>query len=550
MAVTSPGSFQRDRFMKKIFLIVAAMAAIAVSGVTAQHREFTPADKLRYAFAIIEGFYVDSVDSNKIVEEGIVSMLKELDPHSAYSNPEETKEMTAPLQGNFSGIGIQFNMLNDTLFVIQTTAGGPSEQVGILAGDRILSANDTLISGVSKKNTDVIKLLRGPKGTRVDVKVLRRGVKEPLEFRIVRDDIPIYSVDASYMADPTTGYIRLSRFSETSVKEINEAMAKLRKQGMKNLILDLQDNGGGLMGPASELSEKFLRRGDMIVFTKGRVHRPNEFLAEVDGDFQDGRVVVLVNQYSASASEILSGALQDNDRGVIVGRRTFGKGLVQRPMPFPDGSMIKLTYSRYYTPSGRCIQKPYANGHPDDYNDDMLKRYESGELMHADSIHLDKSEKYYTLRNKRVVYGGGGIMPDLFVPLDTASYSPYYRDLVAKGALNQFCINYVDAHRKELKKQYPTEDAFISGFKVTPELMRGLVEWGAKEGVEYVDKDYSTSKAMMETIVKAMIGRDLYDVSTYYRIANTLNPVYTEGLRLINDPAAYDSLLDPPSKPE
>lgn len=536
--------------MKKIFLIVAAIAAIAVSGITAQHREFTPADKLRYAFAIIEGFYVDSVDSNKIAEEGIVSMLKELDPHSAYTNPEETKEMTAPLQGNFSGIGIQFNMLNDTLFVIQTTAGGPSEKVGILAGDRILSANDTLISGVNKKNTDVIKLLRGPKGTRVDVKVLRRGVKEQLEFRIVRDDIPIYSVDASYMADPTTGYIRLSRFSETSVKEINEAMAKLRKQGMKNLILDLQDNGGGLMGPASELSEKFLRRGDMIVFTKGRVHRPNEFLAEVDGDFQDGRVVVLVNQYSASASEILSGALQDNDRGVIVGRRTFGKGLVQRPMPFPDGSMIKLTYSRYYTPSGRCIQKPYANGHPDDYNDDMLKRYESGELMHADSIHLDKSERYYTLRNKRVVYGGGGIMPDLFVPLDTTSYSPYYRNLVAKGALNQYCIDYVDSHRKELKKQFPTEDAFISGFKVTPELMRGLVEWGVKEGVEYVDKDYSTSKMMMETIVKAMIGRDLYDVSTYYRIANALNPVYTEGLRLINDPAAYDSLLAQPSKPE
>lgn len=550
MAATSPGLYQRNRFMKKIFLIVAAIAAIAVSGVTAQHREFTPADKLRYAFAIIEGFYVDSVDSNKIVEEGIVSMLKELDPHSAYSNPEETKEMTAPLQGNFSGIGIQFNMLNDTLFVIQTTAGGPSEKVGILAGDRILSANDTLISGVNKKNTDVIKLLRGPKGTRVDVKVLRRGEKEPLEFRIVRDDIPIYSVDASYMADPTTGYIRLSRFSETSVKEINEAMAKLRKQGMKNLILDLQDNGGGLMGPASELSEKFLRRGDMIVFTKGRVHRPNKFLAEVDGDFQEDRVVVLVNQYSASASEILSGALQDNDRGVIVGRRTFGKGLVQRPMPFPDGSMIKLTYSRYYTPSGRCIQKPYANGHPDDYNDDILKRYESGELMHADSIHLDKSEKYYTLRNKRVVYGGGGIMPDLFVPLDTASYSPYYRNLVAKGALNQYCIDYVDSHRKELKKQYPTEDAFISGFKVTPELMRGLVEWGVKEGVEYVDKDYSTSKMMMETIVKAMIGRDLYDVSTYYRIANTLNPVYTEGLRLINDSAAYNKLLAPPSKPE
>lgn len=531
--------------MKKIFFTVAAMAAIAVLAVSGQRREFTPADKLRYAYAIIEGFYVDSVDSEKIVEDGIVAMLRELDPHSAYSNPEETKEMTAPLQGNFSGIGIQFNMLNDTLFVIQTTAGGPSEKVGIIAGDRIISANDTMISGVNKKNTDVIKLLRGPKGTRVDVKVARRGVKEPLVFRITRDDIPIYSVDAYYMADPTTGYIRLSRFSETTMKEIDEAMTKLRKQGMKNLILDLQDNGGGLMGPASALAEKFLRRGDMIVFTKGRVHQPNEFLAETDGDFQDGRVVVLVNQYSASASEIVSGALQDNDRGVIVGRRTFGKGLVQRPMPFPDGSMIKLTYSRYYTPSGRCIQKPYTPGHSEDYGDDMLKRYESGELMHVDSVHLDKSQKYHTLRNKRVVYGGGGIMPDHFVPLDTTTFSPYYRDLVAKGALNQYCINYVDTHRKELKKQYPDEAAFVKNFKVTPDIMRGLVEWGAKEGVEYVDKDYSVSRPMMETIVKAMIGRDLFEVSTYYRIANALNPIYSEGLRLINDPSAYDSLLRP-----
>lgn len=531
--------------MKKILLTVAAIAAIAVLAVSGQRREFTPADKLRYAFAIIEGFYVDSVDSEKIAEDGIVAMLKELDPHSSYSNPEETKEMTAPLQGNFSGIGIQFNMLNDTLFVIQTTAGGPSEKVGILAGDRIISANDTMISGVNKKNTDVIKLLRGPKGTRVDVKAVRRGVKDTLDFRIVRDDIPIYSVDAYYMADPTTGYIRLSRFSETTTKEISDAMDKLSKQGMKNLILDLQDNGGGLMGAASELAEMFLRRGDMIVFTKGRVHQPTEFLAERNGDFQDGRVVVLVNQYSASASEIVSGALQDNDRGVIVGRRTFGKGLVQRPMPFPDGSMIKLTYSRYYTPSGRCIQKPYTLGHSDDYGDDMVKRYESGELMHADSVHLDKSQKYYTLRNKRVVYGGGGIMPDHFVPLDTATYSPYYRNLVAKGVLNQFCINYVDTHRKELKKQYPDEASFIKGFTVTPELMRGLVEWGVKEGVEYVDKDYSVSRPMMETIVKAMIGRDLFDVSTYYRVANELNPIYTEGLRLINDPEAYSSLLAP-----
>jgi carboxyl-terminal processing protease len=279
------------------------------------------------------------------------------------------------------------------------------------------------------------------------------------------------------------------------------------------------------------------------VFTRGRTHAQNDFRSESVGDFTDGRVVLLVNQYSASASEILSGAIQDNDRGLVVGRRTFGKGLVQRPMPFPDGSMIRLTYSRYYTPSGRCIQKPYTSGDQKDYSEDMLNRFTSGELMHADSIHINSDDKYLTLHNARTVYGGGGIMPDLFVPLDTTTTSRYYRGLVAKGAINQFCIDYVDNNRKSLKKSYPDEVSFINGFEVTPDLMRGLVEWGVKEGVEYVDSDYVVSRPTLETIVKALIGSDLFGSATYYRIANTLNPIYREGLRLINDGDLYDRLL-------
>lgn len=527
--------------MRKSLLIIV-LALIACGIITAQ-REFTPDNKLRYAYAIIDRFYVDSVDADKIVEDAIIAMLKELDPHSAYTNPEETKEMTQPLQGNFSGIGIQFNMLNDTLFVIQTTAGGPCEKVGILAGDRIISANDTTISGVKKKNFDVIKQLRGPKGTIVNLKVLRRGQQEPMHFKVTRDDIPIYSVDAAYMADPTTGYIRLSRFAETTPDEVAKAMKDLKKQGMVNLILDLQDNGGGLLGGAVDLVQHFLKRGDMIVYTKGRAQAPIEFTAPRDGDF-DGRLVVLTNQYSASASEITSGAIQDHDRGVVVGRRTFGKGLVQRPMPFPDGSMIKITTSRYYTPSGRCIQKPYEEGKADRYGDDMRHRYESGEWFHADSIHLDSTQVYSTLRNHRTVYGGGGIMPDEFVPLDTTQYTDYYRDLMAKGVINQFCITYVDQHRNDLKKQYPSEKAFIDRFNVTPELMRDLIQRGSNDGVEYNDSSYTVSRPLLESIVKAVIGRDLFESSTYFKIMNPTQEIYRRGIEIINDERLYNSLLN------
>lgn len=529
--------------MKYLLLFVSALI-IASSGVKAQQKfELTPERKLQYAQGIINNYYVDKVDADTLVDEAIRAMLNTLDPHSAYSTPEETRELNEPLNGNFSGVGIQFNMATDTLYVIQTVAGGPSERVGLLPGDRIIEVNDTLIAGVKMKNNDVMRRLRGPKGTVVNVAVKRTGVPELIYFNITRDDIPIYSVDAAYMADPTTGYIRISRFAAETPEEFRKAMNDLRKQGMKNLIIDLQDNGGGYLNAAQELAAQFLKKGDLIVYTEAPRTPSYTYVAERNGDFLDGCIVVLVNQYSASASEILAGALQDHDRAVVVGRRTFGKGLVQRPFPFPDGSMIRLTVSRYYTPSGRCIQKPYVKGDIDDYIEDIKHRYDAGELMHSDSIHFPDSLRYTTLRNKRVVYGGGGIMPDRFTPLDTTWYTPYYRDILAKGALYQYVLGYVDTHRQQLKAEYPTEKDFAERFEVTPEIMNGLIEQGKKTDVEYNEEQYKQSENYMRTVLKALIARDIYENGSYYRIANDLNPIYHEGLKVINSPDEYKKLL-------
>lgn len=528
--------------MKKstLFVVVAFLLCTAIP---VKAFEFESSRKLQMAYKIIENFYIDEVNGDSLVDEAIIAMLKTLDPHSAYSDKEETKQLTEPLDGSFSGIGIQFNMNNDTLYVVQVISGGPSEKVGILPGDRIISANDTIISGVKKKNADIIKTLRGPKGSKVDVKVLRRGVAELIDFRITRDDIPLYSVDASYMADPTTGYIRISRFAADTPKEVEDAMKKLKKQGMKNLIIDVESNGGGYLGAAYELSSKFLKNKELVVYTEGLRVKPTYFYTEGDGDFLDGRIVVMVNQTSASASEILAGALQDNDRGLVVGRRTFGKGLVQRPFPLPDGTMIRLTTSRYHTPSGRCIQKPYKAGEVDDYRKDILHRYETGEFSNADSVHFDESLKYTTLKNNRVVYGGGGIMPDLFVPIDTTTYSDYYRNLVAKGILNKCCIDFVDKNRKELKTEYPDEESFIARFNVADELMGKLVDMGTQDSVKYDDEQYKISESMMRVILKALIAGDLFDNGSYYRVANVLNPTYRQALELINDKKRYNDLL-------
>lgn len=525
--------------MKK--LVLMAIAAILI-GISAS-AQLSPDRKLRMVQGLIDTYYVDTVNSDKVAEAAIVAMLGTLDPHSVYSNAEETKALTEPLQGNFSGIGIQFNMLQDTLYVIQTIAGGPSEQVGVRAGDRITAANDTAISGVKMSNADIIKRLRGPKGSVVNIEVARRGEQAPIRFRIVRDDIPLYSVDAAYMATPTTGYIRISRFAADTPKEFAKAFNTLSKQGMRDLIIDLEDNGGGYLGAAVELANHFLRNNDVIVYTKGRNTPDQYFRAEGNGKMTDGRVVVMVNEYSASASEILSGALQDNDRGVVVGRRTFGKGLVQRPFPFPDGSMIRLTVSRYYTPAGRSIQKPYEAGDGEDYEMDIKRRYDHGEFTSADSIHFADSLRYQTLRNHRTVYGGGGIMPDRFVPIDTMAVTPYYRELRAKNAFNQYAIDYVEAHRDSLKATYPTEQSFIDGFTFTPAMMEAFTATAQRLGVTTDTEQPEKVTEAISTILTGLIARDLYESGTYYRVVNRLNPVYREALRIIGSPDAYNSLL-------
>lgn len=532
------------RVLPLVAFAAAAAAWLAPARSDAQEFRLTPDRKLLMSEQIIERFYVDSVNSDKMVQEAIVAMLKTLDPHSTYSDPEETKELTTPLTGNFSGIGVQFNMLNDTLFVIQTTSGGPSEKVGILPGDRIIQAGDSVIAGRKLPNSRIIKILRGEKGSQVLLKVLRKGSPEPIAFLVTRDDIPVYSVDAAYMADPTTGYIRISRFGEETEKEFEKALSDLRAKGMQNLIIDLEDNGGGYLQAAHQLASHFLEKGDMVVYTDAPKMGRSDFRVERAGDFRKGRLVIMANQYSASAAEILSGAVQDNDRGLIVGRRTFGKGLVQRPFPFPDGSMIRLTVSRYYTPSGRSIQKPYAPGDEEAYRKDMLNRYEAGEFSSADSIHLPDSLRYSTLRNRRPVYGGGGIMPDLFVPIDTTMYSTYYRDLVAKGIINRFAITYVDANRKSLRAEYPDVEAFDRGFTFTPEMLDEVVALGRADSVMPDSAMFEKSRPLIATIVKGLIARDLFESTDYFRVVNpALSPSYRAALDLINDEERYNRLL-------
>lgn len=536
--------FPISRFVISVLAVCLLPLATQAQGKDKGEFKLTPDRKLLMAEQVIERFYVDSVNAGNMVQDAIVAMLKTLDPHSSYSDPEETKELTTPLEGNFSGIGVQFNMLNDTLFVIQTTSGGPSEKVGILPGDRIVQAGDSVIAGRKLPNSRIIKILRGPKGSEVDLKVLRRGEAQPIVFHVVRDDIPVYSVDAAYMADPTTGYIRVSRFGEETDKEFEAALEKLRKQGMQNLIVDLEDNGGGYLQAAHQLASHFLDKGDMVVYTDAPKMGRTVYAVEKPGNFNKGRLVIMANQYSASASEILSGAVQDNDRGLIVGRRTFGKGLVQRPFPFPDGSMIRLTVSRYYTPSGRSIQKPYAPGDEESYRKDILHRYEAGEFSSADSIHLPDSLRFETLHNHRPVYGGGGIMPDLFVPIDTTAFTPYYRNLVAKGILNRFCITYVDRNRSQLNREYPDVDAFITKFSVDSAMIDDIVKLGVADSVKLDSVQLERSRPMIETIVKGIIARDLFDTSAYFRVVNPqLSPVYREALGLINDERRYNRLL-------
>jgi len=533
---------KKIKMLKRIIPIV--LGTLFLTGcVYAQFRPSPEGVKLERTLQLIQGLYVDDVDASGLTEAAIRGMLKELDPHSTYLNKEEVKAMNEPLQGNFDGIGISFNMLTDTLYVMEVISGGPSQKVGIMPGDKIIYVNDTLIAGVKKNNQDVVSMLRGPKGTEVNVKVLRRGVPELMPFRIVRDRIPITSIDASYMVADDIGYIRLSRFGITSGDEFRQAEQELRAQGMDHLILDLTDNGGGILQTANDIVDEFLGDGKLIVYTEGKNQPRYTMNATGDDELKGGKLVILVNEASASASEILAGAIQDWDRGVIVGRRTFGKGLVQRQLPLPDGTMIRLTVARYYTPTGRSIQKPYENGDQDAYNMDFVNRYNHGELFQADSIHFPDSLKYTTLVNKRTVYGGGGIMPDYFVPIDTTAGTVLHGRLNGLGVINKVAIAEVDNHRRELLQKYPDINKFKAEYMITEGVIPKLMKLASEENIEWDEEQFASSRPLIFKQLKALMARDLYDSSAFFRIINEENDIFMEGLKIISDDNRYQGLL-------
>ncbi len=529
--------------MKKILFVVPLCLVLSLN--TMAQRSMPQAmQKLLNAEYAIASLYVDSVSEDKLVEDAIKGMLENLDPHSSYTDAKETKELEEPLQGEFSGVGIQFNMNKDTLYVIQTIPGGPSERVGVLAGDRIIYVNDTTIAGVKMKNSDIQKRLRGKKGTQVTIKVKRTGVPELITFRITRDNIPLHSIDAQYMLDDHTGYLRISRFGAKTHEEMMDALKELKKKGMTQLIMDLSDNGGGYLNAAIDMCNEFLERGQLMVYTEGENAPRSEANANGWGEYKDLHMVVMVNQYSASAAEIFAGAMQDWDRAVVVGRRTFGKGLVQRPFKFDDGSMMRLTVARYYTPSGRCIQKPYSRGDKKAYEKELLDRANVGEYYSLDSIQFNDSLRYTTRLNGRTIYGGGGVMPDVYVPVDTSEYSTYYRDLTAKGIINQYAISYVDKNRKSLSKQYKTVKDFDHGFTVTDAMMRDFIALGEKDSVKYDEEKYRTSEALLKDIIKGLIARDVYgDASAYSVVLNHRNRDLQAAIEVLNDRERYNRLL-------
>ncbi len=529
--------------MKKILLAIPLCLALSLTS-AAQRAMPQLLQKLLNAEYAISSLYVDSVNEEKLVEDAIRGMLENLDPHSSYTDAKETKELEEPLQGEFSGVGIQFNMSQDTLYVIQTVPGGPSERVGVLAGDRIIYVNDTTIAGVKMKNSDIQKRLRGPKGSKVTIQVKRPGVKELITFRITRDNIPLHSIDAQYMLDERTGYLRISRFGAKTHEEMMEALKELSKQGMTQLVMDLSDNGGGYLNAAIDMCNEFLDRGQLMVYTEGENSPRNEAHANGWGDYKDLHMVVMVNQYSASAAEIFAGAMQDWDRAVIVGRRTFGKGLVQRPIKFEDGSMMRLTVARYYTPSGRCIQKPYSRGDKKAYEKELLDRANEGEYYSLDSIQFNDSLRYTTCLNGRTIYGGGGVMPDVYVPIDTTEYTTYYRDMTAKGIINQYVIQYVDKNRKQISKQYKKLKDFDGGFTVTDEMMRDFIAMGEKDSVKYDEEKYRTSEKLLKDIIKGLIARDIYgDQSAYSIIINHRNRDLKAACDILNDRERYNRML-------
>jgi len=499
--------------------------------------------KFGEVFEKISNYYVDTLNEDKFIEEVIIQTLHDLDPHSSYLSKEEVNAMQEPLDGNFDGIGVSFNILNDTIFIINTISGGPSEKVGIRGGDRIIKIDGLNAAGVGIKNTDVQKKLKGKKGTKVDVAIKRKNVAGLLDFTITRDEIPIYSIDASYMVDSKTGYIKLSRFSMTSVTEFYTAIDKLKKSGLENLILDLSGNGGGYLRIAVELADQFINGNNLLVYTEGVKNPRHNYYSTDRGEFEKGKLIIMIDESSASASEIVAGALQDLDRAVVVGRRSFGKGLVQQPFSLMDGSLIRLTVAKYYTPSGRLIQKSYEKGY-DEYAKEVTDRFMFPEMNDSASLTFPDSLKYHTVFKNRIVYGGGGINPDYFVPFDTSFFSTYYRELLSKGVLNQFILKYGDQNRAELKAKFKKFEDYKNSFKVSSQMIDELVQYAEKEGVKFKEGDYKKSEVMIRLLFKAYLARDLWDTSEFFQIYNEADPIFMRALKVMSESSLYEKKLE------
>ena len=473
--------------------------------------------KLATTMYLIENFYVDSTDMPKLTEEAIVAMLKTLDPHSAYIAAKDVQKANEELVGNFEGIGVTFQLLRDTILVVSAVPGGPSEKVGIMAGDRIVTIDGEDAFGKKVNNEYVTSHLRGKKGTRVKLGIKRGNDPEIIEFDVVRDKIPLNSINTYFMVDKKIGYIKLDKFAQHSDDEFVEALKNLKKQGMKSLIFDLRGNSGGYLQTAFALGNEFLGEDKTVVFTEGLKSPKMVYETDRKGDFCDGRLVVLIDEGSASASEIVSGAVQDWDRGVLIGRRSFGKGLVQRPFNLPDGAQIRLTTARYYTPTGRCIQRSYEEG-SEEYFKEMTKRLDHGEYYHADSIKFADSLKYYTLTNKRTVYGGGGIMPDIFMPLDTSYSTKLFTNLVRKNVFNGYCIDYVLANREQLNKDYPDFEKYNKKFVVTDAMMDDFRKMAENKEVEWNEEQYKRSEEWIKLRLKGIIAQDLWNIDKFYQV--------------------------------
>jgi carboxyl-terminal processing protease len=526
---------------KKVILLFCTVLSFQFSFGQVKNPEATT-DKFNMLLNYVEHLYVDSVDAAELTERAVVALLEQLDPHSSYFTAEEMQESNEPLQGSFSGIGISFNILKDTIYVLEPISGGPSERLGIKAGDKIIEVDGELVAGIGIKNSGVASRLKGPKGTKVKVGIQRKGVKDLIPYEITRDNIPIYSVDAAYMVAPEVGYIKVARFAKNTMEELKAGIIKLKGQGMTSLVLDLQGNGGGYLNTAVEMADEFISGDKLLVYTEGKAfpRKDDKANPKLTGLFEKGKLIILIDESTASASEIVSGAVQDWDRGLIIGRRSFGKGLVQRQFNFGDGSSIRLTVQRYYTPSGRSIQKPYDDG-LEAYFRDKETRYKKGEYFTMDSIQMPDSLKYYTNIKKRLVYGGGGILPDIFVPLDTTDNSDYFADLIRTGVNNEWALTFTDKNREALLAKYPTSEKFVSEFELSAEDIKDMIAMAEKEKVAFVEEDFKRSEETIKIRTKALIARNLYDNEAFYRVINHLNPALKKALDTLND-GTFDAM--------